>query len=256
MGERAAMSHTAALAGSDRAAEALFQQAGVIRAHTLQELCDVLQLVATQPLPHGRRVAILSNAGGLAILCADACEASGLEVPPMPERVRDALAQFLPAEASLTNPVDMIATATAEHYRGTIRALADWDGIDALIVIFIRPLLTRAEDVAAAIGGAHAPQGRLQDIVAIDPRRRCEGHRERRSGANFLEQFLAALRCQALGIIDALGDPLGIEHDGRACKHLRQIVEADVSGRNDDGCVPVAHRPTHTRLCNGLKPIR
>ena len=115
MGERAALSHTAALAGAHRAAEALFRQSGVIRAHTLQELCDVLQPVATQPLPRGRRVAILSNAGGLAILWADACAELGFELAPLNEHTRGHLAALLPDEATVANPVDMIASATAAN---------------------------------------------------------------------------------------------------------------------------------------------
>ncbi|HXS48070.1 MAG TPA: GNAT family N-acetyltransferase [Solirubrobacterales bacterium] len=151
-GARAASSHTGALlAASDRTTDALFEQSGVIRAETLAELLDVASLLSSQPLPTGPRVAILTNAGGPGIMCADACEAAGLEVPPLPESVQAELAAFLPAEASLGNPVDMIATASAEQYRGAIAALAAWEGIDALIAIFIRPLLTEAEDVAAAV---------------------------------------------------------------------------------------------------------
>ena len=89
-------------------------------------------------------------------MCADACEAAGLEVPALPERCRRRLRRFLPAEASLANPVDMVATASADDYRGAIEKLAAWSGIDALIVIFIRPLLTRAEDVARAVRQAVA----------------------------------------------------------------------------------------------------
>jgi acetyl coenzyme A synthetase (ADP forming)-like protein len=151
-GERATSSHTGALlAASDVTVDALFEQAGVIRTDSLAELLDVASLLENQPLPRGRRVGIITNAGGPGIMCADACEAGGLEVPELPQDIRARLGELLPAEAGLLNPVDMIATATAEHYRGTIRTLADWEGIDALIVIFIRPLLTRAEDVAAAI---------------------------------------------------------------------------------------------------------
>ena len=128
--------------------DALFEQSGVIRTDSLAELLDVASLLANQPLPAGPRVGIVTNAGGPGIMCADACEAAGLEVPPLPEAVQESLRSVLPPEASLANPVDMIATATAEHYRRAIAELAAWDGIDALIVIFIRPLLTRAEDVA------------------------------------------------------------------------------------------------------------
>ena len=80
-GARAAGSHTAALAGSDAAADALFAQAGVLRARTLEELIDTAVVLGSQPLPHGRQVAVITNAGGLGILCADACAAAGLSLP-------------------------------------------------------------------------------------------------------------------------------------------------------------------------------
>jgi acetate---CoA ligase (ADP-forming) len=154
-GARAAGSHTGALlAASDRTTDALFEQSGVIRAETLAEMLDVASLLSSQPLPAGPRVGILTNAGGPGIMCADACEAAGLEVPAVPEEVRARLGEFLPAEASLGNPVDAIATASTDQYRRAIATLGGWEGIDALIVIFIRPLLTEAEDVAEAVRGA------------------------------------------------------------------------------------------------------
>ncbi len=153
VGARAATSHTGALlAASDRTVDALFEQCGVIRAETLSELLDVASLLSTQPLPAGHRVGIVTNAGGPAIMCADACDAIGLEVPPLPDELQAELASFLPAEASARNPVDMIATASAEQYRQTITAVAGWDGIDALISIYIKPLLSKPEDIAAAVG--------------------------------------------------------------------------------------------------------
>src|SRR5204862_5591991 len=85
-GARAARSHTAALASSDTAVEALFRQAGVLRAAPLEELVDAAALLSTQPLPRGRRVGVLTNAGGLGILCADACSAAGLELPEPAKR--------------------------------------------------------------------------------------------------------------------------------------------------------------------------
>ena len=85
-GQRAASSHTAALAGSEAAVDALFHQAGVIRASSLEELVDVAALLSNQPELKGRRVAVLTNAGGLGILCADACEAAGLTCPTSPTR--------------------------------------------------------------------------------------------------------------------------------------------------------------------------
>lgn len=161
-GARASGSHTGALiAASDVTVEALFRQAGVIRTDTLQQMFDVASLVANQPSPAGRRVAILTNAGGPGILCADTCEAEGLEVPLLGEETRAALAKVLPSDASLTNPVDMIASASADQYREAIRIVGEDPNIDALVVIFIPPLVTRAEDVARAVlEGARSLEGR------------------------------------------------------------------------------------------------
>jgi acetate---CoA ligase (ADP-forming) len=167
-GGRAAGSHTGAmLSASDITVDALFEQAGVIRTETLAELLDVSALLSAQPLPAGRRVGILTNAGGPGIMCADACEAEGLEVPELPGEVSGRLGEFLAPQASLGNPVDMIATASAEQYRQAIATLAAWEGIDALIVIFIRPLLTRAEDVARAVHDALAEMPRRIPVQAV-----------------------------------------------------------------------------------------
>ena len=151
-GARATASHTGALlAATDATVDALFEQAGVLRCQTLGEMFDVATLLAAQAPPEGPRVGIITNAGGLGILCADACAGLGLEVPELTEDTRRALRAFLPAEASVGNPVDMIASATAEHYEAATRVLADSGDVDAVIVIFIPPLVTRAEDVADAI---------------------------------------------------------------------------------------------------------
>ncbi|HWN98332.1 MAG TPA: GNAT family N-acetyltransferase [Blastocatellia bacterium] len=151
-GARAASSHTGALlAASEVTVEALFHQAGVIRTDTLEELFDVASLLANQPIPKGPGIGIITNAGGPAILCADACEGEGLQVPMLTDQSSAELRAFLPAEASVTNPVDMIASATAEDYRKAIAIVADDPNVDALVVIFTPPLVTRAEDVARAI---------------------------------------------------------------------------------------------------------
>jgi len=151
-GARATSSHTGALiAASDVTVDALFRQAGVVRTDTLAELFDVASLLANQPLPKGSRVGIITNAGGPAILCADACEARGLEVPVLSESSKTRLRAFLPAGASVGNPVDMIASAPAEHYRQAIEIVGNDENIDSLIVIFTPPLVTRAGDVAKKI---------------------------------------------------------------------------------------------------------
>src|SRR6266540_3028539 len=167
-GARATSSHTGALlAASDVTVDALFRQAGVIRTDTLGEMFDVASLLANQPVPAGNRVAILTNAGGLGILCADACEGAGLDVVALPEPTRHALADFLPPEASLANPVDMIASASADHYRRAIGIVAE-AGVNAIIAIFVPPLLTRADEVATAIReGTAALQEKLPILTVF-----------------------------------------------------------------------------------------
>ena len=150
-GARAVSSHTASIAVGDIAVDALFRQTGVIRTDTLEQLFEVASLLAHQPLPRGNKVAILTNAGGLGILCADACEAGGLTIPELSKATRDELAGFLAAEASVTNPVDMIASASAEQYGRALEVLGRDSEIDSIVVIFIPPLVTRAEDVANAV---------------------------------------------------------------------------------------------------------
>jgi len=153
-GARAAASHTGSLVAGDVAVDALFDQAGVIRTDTLEEMFDVAALLANQPLPAGNRVAILTNAGGLGILCADACEAAGLVVPELSPHTIEVMREMLPAEASVANPVDMIASASAEQYEATLKLLGEDPRVDSIVIIFIPPLVTRAEDVAEALMGA------------------------------------------------------------------------------------------------------
>jgi len=135
-GARAAGSHTAALAAGETATDALFEAAGVVRAQTVQELFEVGQTVADQPLPAGRRVAILTNAGGPGIVAADACEAAGLQVPRLDEALRDRLAQAVPAAAGTTNPVDLGAGAGAGAFAAAGGEILESGAVDALLVIY------------------------------------------------------------------------------------------------------------------------
>jgi acyl-CoA synthetase (NDP forming) len=151
-GARATSSHTGALlAASDVTVDALFEQAGVIRTDTLHELFGVGALLSSQPVPRGGRVAVVTNAGGPGILSADACQGHGVDVPELPADVQASLAAFLPPAVSLHNPIDMIATASAEDYRRTLQTLIDAAACDAILAIFVPPLVTAAADVAAAI---------------------------------------------------------------------------------------------------------
>ena len=166
-GARAASSHTAALAGSEAAVDALFHHAGVIRAVSLEELIDVATLLSTQPMPRGRRVAVLTNAGGLGILCADACEAAGLELPPLGEKTLRALAPLLPAEASLANPVDMLGSATEASYETVLPLLLADPGIDAAIALFVPAVTATADAVAAAVARAGAAADDDKPVLAV-----------------------------------------------------------------------------------------
>jgi acetyl coenzyme A synthetase (ADP forming)-like protein len=166
-GARAASSHTAALAGSEAAVDALFHQAGVIRAESLEELIDVAALLSSQPMPRGRRVAVVTNAGGLGILCADACEAVGLELPSLADETTAALSAFLPVEASVANPVDMLGSATESSYRETLPALLSDPGIDAVIVLFVPAVSATASAVAGAIADASAVSTVDKPILAV-----------------------------------------------------------------------------------------
>ncbi|HEX6256033.1 MAG TPA: GNAT family N-acetyltransferase [Euzebyales bacterium] len=140
-GARAASSHTGALlAASDRTVDALFRQAGVIRTDTLSELFDVAKLLVSQPVPAGRRVGIVTNAGGPGILCADTCAAEGLDVVDLREATQQALRDALPAGASVGNPVDTIAAVTPDIYERAVRTVGASGDVDALIAIYIPPL--------------------------------------------------------------------------------------------------------------------
>ncbi|HYX75919.1 MAG TPA: acetate--CoA ligase family protein, partial [Gaiellaceae bacterium] len=162
-----ASSHTAALASSDTAVEALFRQAGVIRAGTLEELVDVAALLSSQPLPRGRRVGVVTNAGGLGILCADACAAAGLELPAPGEETQAALRPLLPSEASLANPIDLLGSATAATFEAAIPPLLADKRLDALIVLFVPPVVAGAEEVAAAIQSAVAKASTEKPVLAV-----------------------------------------------------------------------------------------
>lgn len=155
-GRRAAGSHTAALTAADTGADALFRQTGILRADTLEEMFDIARALVAQPLPSGRRVAIVTNAGGPGILCADALEAAGLEVAPLSSTTQSALRGFLPAAASASNPVDMIATADPKTYRRAVGTVLRAPEVDSLVVIYTPTGMYSVDSVARAVAEAVA----------------------------------------------------------------------------------------------------
>ena len=120
-GVRAASSHTAAMASPDIAVDALFRQAGVIRVDTLDELFDMALVLGSQPLPGGHRVAIVGNSGGPGILATDACDGAGLEVPELSAATQAALRAVVDPNAAVSNPVDLVASATPDGVRAGAR---------------------------------------------------------------------------------------------------------------------------------------
>ena len=166
-GARAAFSHTASLAGTDLAADVLMQQCGVIRAETVAELFDYAMAFPRLPRPKGRRVAIVSNAGGPAIILADACEGSGLEVPELAPSTQAAIRRRVAEEASVRNPVDLIASATADTYRMAITEVLQDPNVDIVIASFIPPLGIQARDVALAIRDAAATRPDLPLLAVL-----------------------------------------------------------------------------------------
>lgn len=163
-GARAASSHTGALAGTDVAVDALFEQCGVIRATTLEELFDFAMAFSNQPVPRGDRVAIITNAGGPGILTADACESLGLVIAPLAEETRSRLRAEVAEEASVQNPVDLIASADAAVYRIALDIVLHDPNVDAAIAIFVPPVQV---DTGAVATGIAEIVGRHEDKTVL-----------------------------------------------------------------------------------------
>jgi acetyltransferase len=150
-GSRAAVSHTGSLGGSDLAAEAVFAQTGVQRANSIEELFDFAMAFSLQPLPGGNRVAVVSDAGGPAIICVDELVAQGLRLAELSPATVALMRRWAPPEASLRNPIDLTPQGSLDDYRRAIEAVLADDGVDAAIAIYVPPVRANEVDVARAI---------------------------------------------------------------------------------------------------------
>ncbi len=150
-GSRAASSHTGALATSEIASEALFRQAGMIRVNTLEELFAVATALSHQPVPRGKRVAIVTNGGGPGILAADACEQHGLELPEFSPEIIEKLRSINKRDIEIHNPLDLTGSANEEQYEGVLKLLATDKGNDAVIIIFAPPVIVSSKGMEDAI---------------------------------------------------------------------------------------------------------
>jgi acetate---CoA ligase (ADP-forming) len=150
-GAKAASSHTGALATSNVGSDVLFQNAGIIRVNSVEELFDLGTLLSTQPLPKGRRLFIVTNGGGPGILAADAASLNGLEVVDLSDASRTRIKPMLKREVNMGNPMDTTAGATAEEYEGILRVLAADDNVDAVLAIFAPPMVVQTKDMEDAL---------------------------------------------------------------------------------------------------------
>lgn len=148
---RAVVSHTGAMAGSDLAFEAAVRQAGALRVRSIEELFDQARALASQPIPAGRRVMVLTNGGGLGVVATDAARDAGLHVVPTPEAVREPLRAVLPPTASLGNPIDLVGDADAARFAAALGVLARHPAFDALLVLLTAQAATDSAEVARAV---------------------------------------------------------------------------------------------------------
>jgi acetyltransferase len=150
-GAKAASSHTGALAGSDTAYEAFFHQCGIIRAETVNELFEYAKAFSAQPIPGGRRIGILTNAGGIGIMATDSCIRNGLQLAKISPATREKFKAFLPATANTSNPVDVIGDADEQRYAAALDVLLGEPDIDGVITIWTPTLMARTVDIAARV---------------------------------------------------------------------------------------------------------
>jgi acetyltransferase len=166
VGARAATSHTGALAASDVAVDALLAQAGVLRAATMEELFDMAMAFGAAPLPRSRRTVVVTNSGGPGILAADALEAVRLDLVEPSDATKDRIRPLLSEEATIRNPLDMVASASPSAYREALTCMLADPNVDAAVAIFVPPLGVRQEDVAEAIVAA-ASTARAKPVLAV-----------------------------------------------------------------------------------------
>lgn len=153
-GARAVSSHTGTMAGSDQAYEAAFRQCGVIRARNVEELFDFAYILSRQPLPKGRRIGIVTNAGGPGVMAADAAEEEGLRVAQLSPHTLQALAEKVPKEAAIYNPVDVVGHATLEQYQAAVELILADLNVDLGVALSAPHPILRFADLAKVVAQA------------------------------------------------------------------------------------------------------
>lgn len=170
-GAKAASSHTGALAGSDEAYDSLFAQCGVLRVESLEELFGYAMAFATQPLPRGNRVAIVTNAGGPGIMTTDACIRHGLTLASFHDTTHTRLAKALPPAANVNNPVDVMGDAGEDRYAVALDGVLGDEGVDGAIVISTPQIMTDLSAIASSVAEVAPKYGKpiLVSLISTGP---------------------------------------------------------------------------------------
>jgi acetyltransferase len=150
-GAKAAASHTGGLAKEDLATDLIFEKTGILSFRDEGELCQAAITFASQPIPQGNRVGMITNTGGPAVISTDVLADAGLEIPPLSKRAVEALKENLYAEATFRNPIDVLATAGAEHFRTALDVMMDEEQIDSVLVNLVTPFFVDTESIAKEI---------------------------------------------------------------------------------------------------------
>jgi acetyl coenzyme A synthetase (ADP forming)-like protein len=147
-GAKAATSHTGGLAGGGLSTELIFRKTGILTFRDVEEMCQSAVALSSQPIPGGNRVGLITDTGGPAIIATDELVDAGLEIPPLSDKAKATLKEQLLPQASLRNPIDVVATAGAPHYRAALDVLMDEENIDSVYINFVTPSFVDCEAVA------------------------------------------------------------------------------------------------------------
>jgi acetyltransferase len=241
-GARAASSHTGSLAASDSAVDAMVAQAGVLRAASIEELFDMAMAFEARSFPTSRRTAVLTNSGGPGIVIADALEAQGMELVELKPATLAKVKQVLPPEASVQNPLDMIATATPAIYRTALAALLDDEHVNSVVAIFVPPLGVKQEDVAEAIVEAAAAAAEKPVVAVLMGRQGLPQGRAELSPAHIPAFIFPESAARALATLvryrewveRPLEDPPRVEVDRTSAAALLDAARANDRSRLDE----------------------
>lgn len=221
-GARAVVSHTGRLMGAGFPMELLLEKCGVLSFRDQDELCQAALAFSAQPLPKGKRVAIVTNTGGHGIIATDACIEAGLLVPPLSDSARAALKAGLLPEATASNPVDVLATAGPGHYGLAVGELLKDPGTDAILVNFITPFFVDCEGVAREIAGACAGAKKTVAAVIMTDKAQQAGTLEIIRGGGIPVYDFPETAAKALGAMARLA-----EYRSRGTEAIKPLAGAD-----------------------------